>query len=154
MDRLPNGDQPGIKTSIRTSLDSFRATLLLPTSSELRKLPKNTTPLHATIHPSWLLYIKPGNLLPYTTNSYATLAKASTANNPTNKRPVIHIPETLPIPDTINSAPFHIVEISGHKILLHQTIDNVNQKKNRSPLGQAPLPSHRQWPYTGAPQTM
>jgi hypothetical protein len=37
---LPNGDKPSPKTSLRTSLDTLRATLLLPANTELMKLHK------------------------------------------------------------------------------------------------------------------
>jgi len=96
---------------------------------ELRKLPKDTTPLLTTIHTSCLQFIAPDNLPPYTTNSYATLAKASAVNAIPNKRPATHIPDTLPTPDVTNPATFDIVEINDHKTLLHQTIYHVSQLK-------------------------
>jgi hypothetical protein len=52
MDKLPNGDKTGPKTALRTSIDTLRATLLLPATTEHRKLPKDTTPLLTTIHTS------------------------------------------------------------------------------------------------------
>jgi hypothetical protein len=96
---------------------------------ELRRLSKDITPLLTTIHPSWLQFIKPDDFPPYTTNSYATLTKASAANNPSNKCPGIHIPDILPTSDALISPPLDIVEINDHKTLLHQTIYNVNQLK-------------------------
>jgi hypothetical protein len=129
MARLPNGDKPGPKTSLRTSLDTLRATLLLPSTKELRKLPKDTTLLLATIHTSWLKFSTPDNLPPHTTNSYANLVKASAVNATSKKRPATHTPDTLPIPDATNPAPLHIMEINGHKTLLHKTIYNVNHLK-------------------------
>ena len=45
MARLPNEDKPGPETSLRTSLDTLRASLLLPATTELRKLPTDNTPL-------------------------------------------------------------------------------------------------------------
>jgi hypothetical protein len=53
MTRLPNGDKPGPKTSLRTSIDTRRATLIFPASTEFRKLPSDSTPLLTTIHASW-----------------------------------------------------------------------------------------------------
>ncbi len=105
MARLPNGDKPGTKTSLRASLDSLRATLHLPAALKFRKIPQNNTLLLITIHTSWLHFIKLDNLPPYTPNSYATVAKASAADNSPNKLPGIHIPDTLPTPDAISSAP-------------------------------------------------
>ena len=129
MARLPNGDKPGPKTSLRTSLDTLRATLLLPTTTEHRKLPKDTTPLLTTIHTSWLKFTTPDNLPPYKTNSYATLVKAPTTDAISNKRPATQITDTLPTPDANIPAPLHIIEINVHKTFLHKTIYHINQLK-------------------------
>ena len=129
MDKLRNGDKTGPITSLRTSLDTLRVTLLLPATTELRKLPKDTTPLLTTIHNSWLPYITINNLPPYTTNTYTTLVKASVVNNISNKCPATHIPDTLPTSDATNQAPIDIVEITSHKTLLRHTIYHVNQLK-------------------------
>jgi hypothetical protein len=115
MAKLPNGDKPGPKTSLRTSLDTLRATLLLPATTELRKLPKDTTSLLTTIHNSWLQYITTDNLPPYTTNAYTTLVKASAVNNISNKRLATYIPDTLLTSDATNQAPIDIVEIKTAK---------------------------------------
>jgi hypothetical protein len=53
MARLPNGDNTSPKTALRTSLETLRATLLLPATTKHRKLPKDNTPLLTTIHTSW-----------------------------------------------------------------------------------------------------
>jgi hypothetical protein len=129
MARLPNGDKPGPKTSLRASLDTLRATLLLPATTELKKLPTDNTPLLTTIHTSWKQFITPDNLPPYTTNSYANLMKSTILNTTTNKCPATHIPDTLPTPEATNPAPLHIMEINDHKTLLHKTIYHVNQIK-------------------------
>jgi len=129
MAKLPNGDKPCPKTSLRTSIDTLKATLILPASTKLRKLSSDTAPLLTTIHASWKQFITPNNLLPHTTNSYANLMKSTILNAPTNKRPATHIPDTLPTPDTANPAPLHIMEVKDHKTLLHKTIYYVNQVK-------------------------
>jgi len=129
MARLPNGDKSGPKTSLRTSLDTLRGTLLLPANTELRKLPKDTKYLLTIIHASWLKCISPDNLPQQTTNSYVNLMKASAGNITSNKRPAAHIPDTLPTPDATNPAPLHIMEINDHNTLLHKTIYHVNNLK-------------------------
>jgi hypothetical protein len=128
MAKLPNEDKSGHKTTLRTSLDTLRGTLLLPANTKHRKLPKDITPL-LTIHASWLQFITPDNLPPHTANSYANLMKASTGNAISNKCPTTHIPDTLPTPDATNLAPLHIMEIDDHKTLLHKTIYHVNHLK-------------------------
>jgi hypothetical protein len=125
---LPNGDKIDPQTALRTSIDTLRATLLLPTTTEHRKLPKDTTTLLTTIHTSWLKYITPEKLLTHKPNSYATLMKAPTANATSNKRPASHIPETLPTPDASNPVPLHIMEINDHKTHL-RTQNNIPCKK-------------------------
>jgi hypothetical protein len=129
MARLPNGDKTGPKTALRTSLDTLRASLFLPATTEHRKLPKDTTPLFTAIHTSWIKFITPDNLPTHKPNYYANLSNTSTANITSNKLPATHIPETLPTPDTSNPAPLHILEITDHKTLLHKTIYHVNQLK-------------------------
>jgi hypothetical protein len=129
MATFPNRDKPGPKTSLRTSLDTLRATLLLPANTELKKLPKDKTPLLTTIYASWLKFITPDNLAPHTTNSYANLMKASVGNATSNKRPATHIPDTIPTPDITNPAPQDIMEMNDYKTLLHKTIYHVNQLK-------------------------
>jgi hypothetical protein len=129
MARLPNGDKSGPKTTLRSSLDTLRASLLLPATTEHRKLPKNNTPLLNTIHISWIKFITPDKLPSHKPNSYANLINASTANIIPNKRPATHIPETFPTPDASNPAPLHITEITDHKTLLHKTIYHVKQPK-------------------------
>jgi hypothetical protein len=127
MAKLPNGDKTGPKTALRTSLDTLRATLLLPATTEHRKLPKDTTPLLTTIHTSWIKFITPNNLPSHKPNSYANLM--NTANVNPNKRPATHIPETLPTPDASNPVPLHITKITDHKTLLHKTLYHVKQLK-------------------------
>jgi len=127
MARLPNGDKPGPKTSLRTSIDTLRATLFLPSSTDFRKLPSDATPLLTTIHASWKQFITPHNLPPHTIKSYANLMKATIPNATTNKRPATHIPDTLPPPGTTNPAPIHIMEVNDHETLLLITIYHVNQ---------------------------
>jgi len=129
MARLPNGDNPGPKTSLRTSLDFLRATLLLPATTKHRKLPKDTTPLLTTIHASWKQFITPDNFHSHTTNSYANLIKATIADATTNKRPATRIPDTLPTLDATNPAKLQMLEITDHKTLLHKTIYHVDQLK-------------------------
>ena len=122
LSRLPNADKTGPKTALRTSLDTLRARLLLPSTTEHRKQPKDTTPQHTNIHTSWLKYIKTATLPTYKPNSYANLMTASTTTINPNKRPATHIPDTLPTPDTTNPAPLTITEITDHKTLLHNHI--------------------------------
>ena len=122
MARLPNGDKTGPKTALRTSLDTLRATLLLPATKEHMKLSKDTTSMLTIIQTSWIKFITPDNLPSHRPNSYANLMNASAANANPNKRPAMHIPETLPTPDASNPAPLHIMEITDHKTLLHKTI--------------------------------
>jgi hypothetical protein len=129
MTRLPNGDKPGPKTSLQTSLDILRVTLLLPASTEFRKLPSDTTPLLTTIQASWKQFITPDNIPTHITNSYANIIKTIIPNASTNKDPATHIPDTLPIIDATNPAPPHEMEINDHKTLLHKTIYHVNQIK-------------------------
>jgi hypothetical protein len=129
MARLPNGDKTGPKTALRTSLDTLRATLILPATTEHRKLPKVTTPLLTTIHTSWIKFITPDNLPSHKPNSYANLMHTSTANITPNKRPDTHIPENLSTSDAPDPAPLNIMEINDHKTLLHKTIYNVKQLK-------------------------
>jgi hypothetical protein len=129
MGKLSNGDKTGPKTALRTSLDTLRATLLLPATTEHRKLSKDTTPLLTSIHISWTKFITPNNLPSHKPNSYANLTSAATANITPNKRPATHIPETLPTPDASNPAPLHITEITDHKTLLHTTLPRVKQLK-------------------------
>jgi len=95
MAKLPNGDKTGPKTALRTSLDTLRSTLLLPATTEHRKLPKATTPLLTTIHTSWIKFTTPDNLPSHRPNSYDNLMNTSTATVNPNKRPVTHIPEIL-----------------------------------------------------------
>jgi hypothetical protein len=64
MAKLPNGDKPGPKSSLRTSIDTLKATLLLPATMKIKKLPNDTTPLLTTIHNSWLQYIQPSKSSP------------------------------------------------------------------------------------------
>jgi hypothetical protein len=125
--RLPNGDKTGPKTALRASLDTLRATILLPATKEHRELPKDTTPLLTTIHTSWIKFITHDNLPTHGPNSYANLMNASTAKVIPNKRPATHIPETLPTPDVSIPAPLHIMELKDHKTLLHNTIYHVTQ---------------------------
>jgi hypothetical protein len=127
--RLSNGDKTGTKTAPRTSLDTLRATLLLPSTTEHRKLPKETRPLLTTIHTFWIKFITPDNLPSHRPNFYANLMKASTANVNSNKRPATRIPETLSTTDVSNPAPLHIMEIKDYKTLLHNTIYHVTQLK-------------------------
>jgi len=129
MDRLPNEDKTGPKMDLRTSLDTLRATLLLPATTEHKKLPKDTTPLLTIIHTSWIKFITPDNLPLHSPNSYANSMNASTANANPNKRPATYIPEALPTPDAYIPAPLHIMEITDHKTLLHKTIYHVKQLK-------------------------
>jgi hypothetical protein len=129
MVRLPNGDKPGPKTSLRTSLDTLRATLLLPTSTEFRKLPSDTTLLLTTMHASWRQFTTPDNLPPHTTNFYPNLMKPSIPTAYTNSGPATHISDALPTLDATNPAPLHIMEINDHRTLLHKTIYHVNQSK-------------------------
>jgi hypothetical protein len=129
MARLPNGDKTGPKSALRTSIDTLRATLLLPATTEHRKLPKDTTTLLTTMHTSLLKFTTPDNLLTHRPNSYATLMKTPAANANSNKRPAIHLPESLPTPDASNLAPLHIMEIIDHKTLLHKTIYRVKHLK-------------------------
>jgi hypothetical protein len=120
MTRLPNADKTGPKTGLRTSLDTLRATLLLPSTTEHKKLPMDTTPQLTTIHTSWIKFIKPDNLSTHKQNSYANLMSAHTTSINTNKRTATQIPDTLPTPDTTNTAPLHITEITDHKTLLQK----------------------------------
>ena len=129
LSRLPNADKTGQKTALRTSIDTLRATLLLPSTTEHRKLPKDTTPQHTNIHTSWLKHIKTNTLPTYKPNTYANLMTAPTTTINPNKRPATHIPDTLPTPDTTNPAPLTVTEITDHKTLLHKTIYHVNQLK-------------------------
>jgi hypothetical protein len=120
MARLPNADTTSPKTAFRTSLDTLRATLLLPSTTEHRKLPKDTTPHHTHIHTSWIKYLKTDTLPTHKPNSYANLMNASTTSTNPNKCPATHILDTLPTPDTTNPAPLIITEITDHKkLLLH-----------------------------------
>jgi hypothetical protein len=119
MARLPNGDKPGSKLSLRTSIDTLRATLLLPSTTEHIKLPKDASPLITTIHTSWFKHIDTAYLPPHMTTTYATLAQASAINAPSNKLPALHIPDTLPTLDDSNPAPIDRLEINWHKTLLH-----------------------------------
>ena len=127
MARLPNGDKIGPKTALRTSLDTLRAALLLPATTEHKKLPKDPTPMRTTIHTSWIKFIAPDSLPSHKPNSYSNLV--NTANVNPNKRPATHTPEILPTPDASNPAPLHITEITDHKKLLHKTIYHVKQLK-------------------------
>jgi hypothetical protein len=129
MARLPNGDKLGPKTSLRTSLDSLRDTLLLSATLEHRKLSKDTTPLLTTIHASWKQFITPDNLPPHTRNSYANLFKATIVNATPSKRPATQIPDTLPTPDATNPTKLQTMEITDHKTLLYKTTYHVNQLK-------------------------
>jgi len=93
MAKLPNGDKTGPKTTLRTSLHTLRATLLLHATTEHKKLPKDTTPLLTTIHTSWTQFVTPNNLLTHKRNSYANLMNTPTPNITSNKRLATHIPE-------------------------------------------------------------
>jgi hypothetical protein len=129
MARLPNGNKTGPKPALRTSLDTLRATLLLPATIEHRKLLKDNTPLLTTIHTSWIKFITPENLPSHKPNFYANLMHTLIANITSNKRPAIHISDTLPTSDTSNPAPLHIMKITNYKTLLHKAIYQVNQLK-------------------------
>jgi hypothetical protein len=126
---LPNGDKTGPKPALQISLVTRRATLLLPATIEHRKLPNDTTPLLTTIRTSWMKFITPDNIPSHKPNSHANLMHTPTSNIISNKRPAMHIPETLPTPDASNPAPLHIMEITDHKTLFHKTIYQVNQLK-------------------------
>ena len=127
MAKLPNGDKPDIKTSLRTSLDSLRDILLLPASSELRKLPKDTTPLLTTLHPFMATIQQARQPIPLYDKLLRHSSESFRHQQPTRKHPTIHIPKTLPTPDATKSAPLAIVDINNHKIFIHQTIYHVNQ---------------------------
>ncbi len=129
MARLPNADTTGPKNALRSSLVTLRATQLLPSITEHKKLPRDTTPQLTTIHTSWIKFIKPDNLPTHKQKSYANLMTAPITNINTNKRPATQIPDTLPKRDTTNPAPLLITEITDHKTLLHKTIYHANQLK-------------------------
>jgi hypothetical protein len=133
MAKLPNGDKPGAKISLRTAIDTLRATLILPATAELRKLPKSKTQhihLYTIIHPTWVAFIKHDGLPPYTITSYGTLAITSCNKLSAPKRTDIH---TFQTPRAIYATPMNIVEIDGHKLLLHQTVStSINGKLTTS----------------------
>ena len=70
---LHHGDRISPKTQMRTAVDTLRFTLLLPTRTELRKLPKDLTSKLTLIHPLWHAHIRLNGLPDDTPTSYATL---------------------------------------------------------------------------------
>jgi hypothetical protein len=58
--------------------------------------------------------------------------KTFTSNATSNKRPAIHISDTLPNSEATNPASLHIMEIKDHKTLLHKTVYHVNQSKTNN----------------------
>ncbi len=104
MASLPNGDNPGPQNSLRTSIDTLRVTLLRPATTEHKKLPKDTTPLHTIVHNSWKHYFRTHHIPKHKTHSYNTLASASNTNASSEKRTRPPIPDTLPTPDSENPA--------------------------------------------------
>jgi len=81
--KLLNGDKPEPKTALRTSIDTLRATLLLPATPEHRKLPKANTSNATRIHHTWYTHLNTRELPAHTPNSFETLIKRPSNNTNT-----------------------------------------------------------------------
>jgi hypothetical protein len=83
--KLPNGLKPGSKTELRTTIDTLKATLLLPATTEHRKLPKLNTTNITLIHHTWYTYLNTRGLPAHTPINFETLIKRSSNNRTTLK---------------------------------------------------------------------
>ncbi len=125
--KQPKGIRTSPKIQLMTAIDTLKATLLQDARREHTKLPKDSTPNSILIHPSWHIHIATDNLPAHVPPSYATLTNATTTKpNPLKQAGP---PATLKIPSPQHTTdnPLDIMEIDGHKHLLHQTIYHVSR---------------------------
>jgi hypothetical protein len=117
--KLPNGNKTRPKKALRTSIDTLRATIILPTSTEHRKLPRDPTPTSTLILPSWHPFIIAKELPIHTPTNYNALLKRPNTKTTTTKRPntnatslplatrvdIEYPPEAQEVDDHINPTP-------------------------------------------------
>jgi hypothetical protein len=71
--KLPKGHRYSPKLQLKTAIHTLRATLLLPATTEHKKLPKDNETTTTTIHHTWHQYINTADIPDHTPHSYATL---------------------------------------------------------------------------------
>jgi hypothetical protein len=122
---LLNGDKPGPKTTLRTAIDTLRATLLLPATTEHRKLPKPKTTNETLIHHTWYTYLNTRGVPAHTPTNFETLIKRSSNNITSLQRPAATQILPSPITPTTFAHGLDVLEIDNIKIQIHNTIYHV-----------------------------
>jgi hypothetical protein len=120
--KLPSGDKPGPKTALRTAIDTLIATLLLPVTTEHRKLPKPNTTNAILIHHTWYPYLNTRGLPAHIPTNFETLIKRSSHNTETLKRPAATQTPPSPITPTTPEHGLQVLEVDNNKIQIHNTI--------------------------------
>ena len=126
--KLKSGDQQCIGNNLEFALSTLRATLILPTTQEHRKLPKPTTYKSKKLHPSWLPYIN-HEIPPHgKQTTYETITTyISMERGTTRKQGATHTGDTYMTPSDAINIPYDVIEIQDHKHLNNQTTYLVTQ---------------------------
>jgi len=104
------------KTTLRTAIDTLRATLLLPATTEHRKLPKPNTTNATLIHHTWYTSLNTRGLPVHTPTNFETLIKRSSNNITTLKRPAATQPLPSHITPTTLEHGLEVLEVDNHKL--------------------------------------
>jgi hypothetical protein len=125
--KLPNCDKPGPKTTLRTTIDTLRATLLHSATTEHRKLPKPNTTNATLIHHTWYPHLNTRGFPIHTPTNFDTLIKRSSNNRTTLKRTADTNIQPSPIVPTTLGHGLEVLEVGDHEIQIQNTTYHVKK---------------------------